>query len=67
MLDEKPITWGDKVFISWQSDDGFMLERYSEKDEDLLQMPPQLPGDEPAQEDASPASPPLESQGGERK
>ncbi len=45
MLDERPITWGDKVFISWQSDDGYMLEHYSEKDEDLLQMPPQQPGE----------------------
>jgi spermidine/putrescine transport system ATP-binding protein len=46
MLDEKRrITWGDKVFISWQADDGFMLERYSEQDEDLLQMPPQSLGD----------------------
>ncbi len=46
LLDEqRPITWGDKVYISWLADDGFMLERYSEKDEDLLQMPPQSVGD----------------------
>lgn len=45
MLDERPITWGDQVWISWQADDGFMLERYSEKDEDLLQMPPQSVGE----------------------
>lgn len=46
MLDERPITWGDKVYISWQADDGFMLERYSEQDENLLQMPPQDIGDD---------------------
>ena len=46
LLDEqRPITWGDQVYISWLADDGFMLERYSEKDEDLLQMPPQSVGD----------------------
>ena len=28
LLDEKPITWGDKVWIRWHADDGFMLERY---------------------------------------
>jgi hypothetical protein len=34
------------VYISWQADDGFMLERYSEQDENLLQMPPQDIGDD---------------------
>ena len=58
MLDEKRrITWGDKVFISWQADDGFMLERYSEQDEDLLQMPPQSLGDLENTAD-TPAQPP---------
>ena len=32
LLDEKPIRWGDEVWISWHADDGFMLERYSEAD-----------------------------------
>ena len=45
MLDEKPITWNDKVFLYWFADDGFMLDRYSEADEELLQMPPQAVGD----------------------
>ena len=45
MLDEKPIQWRDQVFISWFADDGFMLERYSEKDEELLEMPPQSVGE----------------------
>lgn len=57
MLDERPITWGDKVFISWQSDDGFMLEHYSEKDEDLLQMPPQQLGEESVSDEEATASP----------
>ncbi|NMA45384.1 MAG: ABC transporter ATP-binding protein [Lentisphaerae bacterium] len=45
MLDEKPIQWHDHVFISWFADDGFMLERYSEKDEELLETPPQSVGE----------------------
>ena len=57
MLDERPITWGDKVFISWQSDDGFMLEHYSEKDEDLLQMPPQQLGEESVSDEEATAAP----------
>lgn len=57
MLDERPITWGDKVFISWQSDDGFMLEHYSEKDEDLLQMPPQQLGEESVSDEEATATP----------
>lgn len=27
LLDERPISWNDQVFISWHADDGFMLER----------------------------------------
>ncbi len=45
MLDERPITWGDQVYISWMADDGFMLERYNETDENLLQVPPQTVGE----------------------
>ena len=45
MLDEKPINWEDKVYVSWFADDGFMLDRYSEADEDLLQTPPQSVGE----------------------
>lgn len=45
MLDEKPITWNDKVYLYWFADDGFMLDRYSAADEELLQMPPQAPGE----------------------
>ncbi|MBR0458750.1 MAG: ABC transporter ATP-binding protein [Victivallales bacterium] len=45
MLDEKPIQWKDHVYISWFADDGFMLDRYSEADENLLQTPPQTVGE----------------------
>lgn len=29
LLDERPISWKDKVWIWWHADDGFMLERYN--------------------------------------
>lgn len=29
LLDERPISWNDNVWIWWHADDGFMLERYS--------------------------------------
>jgi spermidine/putrescine transport system ATP-binding protein len=44
-LDEKPIRWKDDVWIWWHEDDGFMLERYSEADESLTQLPPEKVGD----------------------
>lgn len=60
MLDERPITWGDQVYISWLADDGFMLERYNERDENLMQIPPQNVGDVtmalPLEEDTTAAS-----------
>ncbi|MGA0333508.1 MAG: ABC transporter ATP-binding protein [Kiritimatiellia bacterium] len=43
-LDEKPIQWGDKVWLSWSADDGFMLERYRPADEELLSLPPEEAG-----------------------
>lgn len=39
LLDERPIRWSDEVWIWWHADDGFMLERYSEADENLTQTP----------------------------
>ncbi|MDR1536370.1 MAG: ABC transporter ATP-binding protein [Planctomycetota bacterium] len=39
LLDEKPIKWGDSVWLNWHADDGYMLERYSEADEELLSLP----------------------------
>ena len=49
-LDEKPIRWQDDVWIWWHSDDGFMLERYSEKDESLNPLPPEKVGEESDEE-----------------
>jgi spermidine/putrescine transport system ATP-binding protein len=45
VLDEQPIRWEDEVWIQWHVDDGFMLERYAERDEDLMAIPPQRVGD----------------------
>ena len=45
MLDEKPIKWKEIVWLSWHGDDGFMLEKYSESDEKLMEAPPDEPGD----------------------
>ncbi|HOG50502.1 MAG TPA: ABC transporter ATP-binding protein [Lentisphaeria bacterium] len=63
MLDEKPINWHDKVFISWFADDGFMLERYSEKDEELLPTPPQTVGesDAPVEDESDEQEPEAEN------
>jgi spermidine/putrescine transport system ATP-binding protein len=44
-LDEQPITWKDDVWISWHGDDSFMLERYSESDENLVAPPPETVGE----------------------
>jgi spermidine/putrescine transport system ATP-binding protein len=43
-LDEVPIRWNEDVWIWWHADDGFMLERYSEKDENLLSLPSETTG-----------------------
>ena len=45
-LDEKPIRWGDDVWLWWHADDGFMLEKYSESDELMMGTPPEEIGDE---------------------
>jgi spermidine/putrescine transport system ATP-binding protein len=31
--------WGDDVWLSWYADDGYMLERYEERDEAMLSLP----------------------------
>lgn len=36
LLDEKPITWHDKVWIWWHADDGFMLERFQKSVEETI-------------------------------
>jgi spermidine/putrescine transport system ATP-binding protein len=41
LLDEKSIRWHEDVWVTWHADDGFMLERYSELDERLTNLPPQ--------------------------
>lgn len=56
LLDGKPISWGEEVWIWWHSDDGYMLERYSESDETLTEMPSEKIGEADevsAQEEAS--------------
>jgi len=50
-LDEKPIRWKDEVWIWWHGDDGFMLERYRERDESLIAAPPQNLEESPEDED----------------
>ena len=39
LLDTRPITWDDEVWLSWHADDGYMLENYDERDENLLNHP----------------------------
>lgn len=39
LLDTRPITWGESVYISWFADDSCMLERYKAEDEALLVLP----------------------------
>ena len=41
LLDERPITWNEDVFVTWHADDGYMLERYEESDESLMDLPPE--------------------------
>ena len=60
LLDQRPIKWGDEMWLTWHADDGYMLEQYSETDESLLSLPPDAIGEmdavdevaEPAQEPA---------------
>ena len=56
LLDERPIVWGETVWIWWHADDGYMLERFSEADARLVERPPEkvgdVPDDAPAGEDA---------------
>lgn len=39
MLDEKMITWGEEVWLSWHADYCYMLEQYKLEDEALLTLP----------------------------
>jgi len=60
LLDQKPIKWGDEVWLSWHADDGYMLEQYSVNDEDLLLLPPENIGD--MDEEVTPEEPPAEAE-----
>ena len=39
LLDEKPITFKETVWVSWHADDGYILATYRAADEELLEMP----------------------------
>ncbi len=55
LLDEKPIRWGDRVWIGWYADGGYMLDEYSPQDENLVQIcPVGLSVEPPAAAAASP-------------
>lgn len=45
LLDEKPIRWNEDVWIAWSADDGYMLEKFQESDEQLIFTPPQQIGE----------------------
>ncbi|NCD33233.1 MAG: ABC transporter ATP-binding protein [Spartobacteria bacterium] len=45
LLDFKPPTFEDMVWISWMADDSYMMERYQETDEELLFIPPEEIGE----------------------
>jgi spermidine/putrescine transport system ATP-binding protein len=45
LLDETPPRWKQDVWVSWHADDAFMLEAYSESDEELTGQPPEHVGD----------------------
>ena len=44
LLDTHPIEWKDSVWVSWHADDGYVLERYNESDEKLVQAPAEKVG-----------------------
>ena len=37
LLDTRPLTWDEPVWVSWNADDGFMLQHYEESDDSMLQ------------------------------
>lgn len=39
LLDTRPVTWNEAVWLSWFADDSCMLERYKPEDENLLSLP----------------------------
>ena len=45
LLDQTPLRWKQDVWVSWHADDAFMLEAYSESDEQLTGPPPERVGE----------------------
>ncbi|NGX58853.1 MAG: Spermidine/putrescine import ATP-binding protein PotA [Chlamydiae bacterium] len=45
ILDLSTITWGEQVWIWWHEDDSYMLERYSETDTNLTELPSETIGE----------------------
>ncbi|MBR6734014.1 MAG: ABC transporter ATP-binding protein [Kiritimatiellae bacterium] len=43
LLDQESITWNDRAYMWWHPDDGYMIENFSELDEQLVKAPPQTP------------------------
>jgi len=48
LLDEKPFTWGEEVWLGWHAEDGYMLQSYKESDEALMALGEDLTADEPS-------------------
>lgn len=63
LLDQRPIKWGDKVWLYWHADDGYMLEQYKETDEDLLLLPPENIGDMDEEIEVETDSEPVDANG----
>lgn len=45
ILDRSTITWEENVWIWWHEDDSYMLERYSETDTNLTELPSETIGE----------------------
>ena len=46
LLDEKPISWGEEVWLGWHAEDGYMLQSYKESDEALMALGEDLTANE---------------------
>lgn len=44
LLDETPLRWGDRVWLWWYADGGYMLDQYNPQDENLLPLLSAGPG-----------------------
>jgi len=45
LLDERPITFRETVWITWHADDGYILAQYRAADEELLPLPAESTGE----------------------